>query len=472
VGERDGEGGSPDEHATLRLDTAAQRAALVMPERITIVVVMPSSENGKVEHVLERGRSCVIGRSEDCEVHVAEPSISRQHVRLSYSMAGTILVEDLGSANGTRVGARILAAGETGELVQGDVLEIGAVFVVVDRVGLHGGRAVAQVGRERTATRQPASNMEALHALVARVAKSTLSVLVLGETGAGKEVLAERLHELSPRAGRPLLRLNCAALSEQLLESELFGHERGAFTGAVQSKIGLLETAHTGTIFLDEVGELPLSLQAKLLRVLEDRKVLRVGALKPKEIDVRFVAATNRDLLAEIAAGRFRQDLYFRLNGISVFIPPLRERIGEIVPLAEKFAAAAAKAQGRTDAPTFSMRARLALETFPWPGNVRELKNVIERAVVLSENDELDVADLGLSTGRAGSTAPAKESSSDVGAGLLKDDVDALEQRRILDALAECSGNQTRAAKLLGISRGTLVSRLERFGVSRPRKKP
>jgi DNA-binding NtrC family response regulator len=455
-----------DEHATLRLDTNTE-SALLRSMRITLVIVMPE---GKLEQVLERGQSCVLGRSDECDATLSDPSISRQHARVSFSESGALFVEDLGSANGTRVGARGLAAGESGELVPGDVLELGSVFVVVDRVGMHERKSVASGDPPA-----PSPGMEALHALVARVAKSTLSVLILGETGAGKEVLAQRLHDLSPRAGRPFLKLNCAALSEQLLESELFGHERGAFTGAVHSKPGLLETADTGTIFLDEVGELPLPLQAKLLRVLEDRKVLRVGGLKPKEIDVRFVAATNRDPPTEIAGGRFRQDLYFRLNGITLYIPPLRERVVEIEPLALKFAAAAAKAQGRAEAPTLTPRARLALERYRWPGNVRELKNVIERAVVLSERHIFEVEDLGLShegpprpSTSNGPTSPFAEGA----AALLKADVDALEQRRILDALAECGGNQTRAAKLLGISRGTLVSRLERFGVSRPRKRP
>jgi transcriptional regulator with PAS, ATPase and Fis domain len=337
----------------------------------------------------------------------------------------------------------MLGPGERGTLLPGDVLEIGSVFIVVDRVGLRDTDPPRPVATS--------SSMEVLQGLVTRVAKSNLSVLILGETGAGKEVLAARVHNLSPRAEKPFLKLNCAALAEQLLESELFGHERGAFTGAVQAKPGLLETADTGTIFLDEIGEMPLPLQAKLLRVLEDRQVLRVGALKPRTIDVRFVAATNRDLVAESAAGRFRQDLYFRLNGISLFLPPLRQRIAEIEPLALRFAS------GRT----FTDRARRALESYPWPGNVRELKNVIERAVVLSDREVLDAEDLGLEAPKA---PPAE-------AGLLKDDVDALEQRRILDVLAQCEGNQTKAAKMLGISRGTLITRMEKFGVARPRKK-
>jgi two-component system, NtrC family, response regulator AtoC len=457
------EGQPPDEHATLKLDAPSSSFAVLESQRIAIVAV---TREGTTQHVLARGKACTIGRGEDCELHVAERSISRQHVRLTYSAGGALVAEDLGSANGTRIGGRVLGKGETLAMAAGDVLQMGAVYVVVERVGL-GAAATTPAAATPSSLVATTTGMDALHALVDRVAKSVLSILLLGETGAGKEVLAQRIHDLSPRAARPFLKLNCAALSESLLESELFGHERGAFTGAVQAKPGLLETADTGTIFLDEVGELPLPLQAKLLRVLEDRKVLRVGALKSKDIDVRFVAATNRDLLAEVAAGRFRRDLYFRLNGITLFIPPLRERVSEIEPLALRFAAGAAKAQGRTTAPSFTMRARLALETQPWPGNVRELKNVIERTIVLTDKEVLDESDLGLEGTPGAGAPPAAERAT----GPLKEEIDTLEQRRILDALASCGGNQTQAAKLLGISRGTLVSRLERFGVSRPRKK-
>jgi two-component system response regulator AtoC len=459
----------PDQLATLKLEEPSHGGALLASTRFRVVLV---TREGTVEHVLERGKTCTIGRDEACEIHVAERSISRNHVRLTFAITGELVAEDLGSANGTRVHGHVLGAGQSLAIVPGDVLQIGVLYAVVEHIDQSAPlpRAAAQAVSARAAT---VTGMDAVHALVERVAKSVLSVLLLGETGAGKEVLAQRIHDRSPRASRPFLKLNCAALSESLLESELFGHERGAFTGAVQAKQGLLETADTGTVFLDEIGELPLALQAKLLRVLEDRQVLRVGAVKSKAIDVRFVAATNRDLQAEVAAGRFRRDLYFRLNGISLSIPPLRERTAEIEPLATRFAVAAAKANGRASAPTFTLRARLALETQPWPGNVRELKNVIERAVVLSEKDVLDEGDLGLDgTGAIGSTPPpAARDAADRAPGLLRDEVDALEQRRILDALATCDGNQTRAAKLLGISRGTLLSLLERFGVTRPRKK-
>ncbi len=221
-----------------------------------------------------------------------------------------------------------------------------------------------------------------LEPLVNKVAASNISVLVLGETGVGKEVLARMIHERSPRADKPLVCLNCASLSESLLESELFGHEKGAFTGAVTAKAGLLESAGGGTAFLDEVGEMPLSLQAKLLRVLEQREVLRVGAVTPRAIDVRFVAATNRDLDHEISAGRFRQDLYFRLNGFAIVIPPLRERTEEIEALAKHFVALACKQSGRRPIGIGS-DALEVLRSYEWPGNIRELKNVIDRAVLL-----------------------------------------------------------------------------------------
>ena len=315
-----------------------------------------------------------------------------------------------------------------------------------------------------------------------RVAASDISVLLLGETGAGKEVMAEAIHSRSPRAGKPLLRLNCAALSETLLESELFGHEKGAFTGADKSKPGLLETADGGTVFLDEIGEMPATLQAKLLRVLEERMVTRVGGLRPKPIDVRFISATHRDLGAESSRGRFRQDLFFRLNGISLVIPPLRERPGEIEALARAFLAAG-RAPGAPE-PTLSPAAVAALKAHPWPGNVRELRNVMGRALVLSGGGTIEPEHLNLEHPRPSSApppgpAPAPEPTpapapapapAANAAGPLSAAIDALEKQRILDALERCAGNQSRAAKMLGISRGTLLSRLDAFGIPRPRK--
>ncbi len=302
--------------------------------------------------------------------------------------------------------------------------------------------------------------MEKLHRLLDRLAAGNISVLLLGETGVGKEVLAETLHRRSPRADKPLLRLHCAALSESLLESELFGHEKGAFTGAVTAKEGLLESADGGSVFLDEVGELPLALQVKLLRVLDDRRITRVGAVKSRTIDVRFISATNRDLEQEVARGTFRQDLYYRLSGMSLLVPPLRERTTEIDALARMFMSRTCQQLKRAPL-TLSAALLDELHRYAWPGNIRELRNVIERAVLLCSDDELRPEHVVLD--KRGSTVLV-----DAGG---PDDAHALERRRVLDALDRCAGNQTQAAKLLGISRGTLVARLDEYGLPRPRKK-
>jgi two-component system response regulator AtoC len=298
------------------------------------------------------------------------------------------------------------------------------------------------------------------------IARSEISVLVTGETGVGKELVAEMVHELSARAGRPFVRLNCGAFSETLLESELFGHERGAFTGADRSKPGLLETADHGTVFLDEIGELPLGLQPKLLRVVEAGEVLRVGALRPKRIDVRFISATNRDLEGEIAAGRFRRDLYFRLAGHTETILPLRDRPEDILELASGFLADAARAAD-VSTPELSPRARSLLVGYSWPGNVRELRNLMQRAFLLAEGQDIDVDHLGADKLTARVVVPALvPDKSSLEAALL-----AHEKQRIVDELARCGGNQTHAAKALGMSRGTLLSRLDAFGLARPRKR-
>ncbi len=226
--------------------------------------------------------------------------------------------------------------------------------------------------------------MQRIHQLAERAAAGTINVIVTGETGVGKELLSETVHRMSPRRDGPYVCLNCAALSETLLESELFGHERGAFTGAHQAKTGLIEAAAGGSLFLDEVGELSLTTQAKLLRVLETREVTRLGSVKPRRIDVRFIAATNRDLEAEVERGTFRRDLYFRLNGITLTIPPLRERRTEIPYLAGIFIRRICRELGRPE-PQLPQPILHILEQYAWPGNIRELKNMIERAVLLCD---------------------------------------------------------------------------------------
>jgi two-component system response regulator AtoC len=446
----------------------------------------------------------LVGRAPECDVHVDEASVSRRHVVIHPGM-GTLQaeVEDLGSANGTRVGGRALAAKGRVSLASGDLVEMGKAILVVQAAATgsraastwdaptlrHPERAAAQ-SRVRT-LEIPMSlphggaaqgDAESVTRLVDLVAASNLSVVLLGETGVGKEVTAARIHAGSPRSGGPFVRINCAALAETLLESELFGHERGAFTGAVKAKTGLLEAANGGTVLLDEVGEMPLATQAKLLRVLESREVMRVGSIETRSIDVRLIAATNRDLPSLVASGGFRSDLYFRLNGITIRIPPLRDRREEILPLARTFLAQAS--QGRPTA--FTPAALRKLESYAWPGNVRELRNVIERAVVLSGGSgAIDGHHLAVeamffpsSSQPAGSrmNAPTEppaamlEPAASGTPGDLRADVDDFERRRIEHALAEAGGNQTRAAELLGISRRTLVSRLDAFGLPRPRK--
>ncbi|HUS65636.1 MAG TPA: sigma 54-interacting transcriptional regulator [Kofleriaceae bacterium] len=323
--------------------------------------------------------------------------------------------------------------------------------------------------------------MQDLHRLIERIAAGNIAVLVLGETGVGKEVMAEKIHKLSPRAAKPYLRLNCAALTESLLESELFGHERGAFTGAVQTKQGLLETADGGTVFLDEIGELPHSLQVKLLRVLEERSVMRVGGLKSRTLDVRFISATNRDLEAEITRGTFRQDLYFRLNGASIMIPPLRERASEISSLARAFLHHAATQMSMPSPPPISEEAMQVMLAYAWPGNIRELRNVVERAVLLSDGNPITPEHLPLEKMRGSLASPrpvtvpppvavTPASGSAAAAPASTAPPGESEKDRILRVLAECAGNQSAAARILGIGRRTLINRLDEYGVTRPRK--
>ena len=554
----------------------------------------------------------VIGRASDADVRVDHPSVSREHA--IQRLGATITIEDLGSANGTRLRGRPLTPHKPIEIQPGEVVDLGSVLLVVQprprsaptrRVWNHdyfegrleeecvrGGRtgerfAVLQIaspalidgdavrdgvlgvlgeedvlgayapgsfevlvldvdaaaaerlarklataaarhgtalrtgvavyprdgtsahallahaleeitvgrGVERAAAQPPGESssgkMQDLRRLAECVAAGNISVLVLGETGAGKEVLAETIHRLSPRRDAPFLRLNCAALPETLLESELFGHERGAFTGATHGKPGLLETADGGTVFLDEVGELAMSTQVKLLRVLEEREVLPVGGVKPRPIDVRFVAATNRDLEAEVERRAFRQDLYFRLCAATLVIPPLRERVSEIAGLARTFIDAAARDMGRSP-PALEAAALAALEAYLWPGNIRELRNMIERAVLLCGAGPISVGHLPVEKMRAilaparapaagepvSARAPAPvELDDDAPAeparplrAIVREQVESVERQRICDALARAAGNQSVAAKLLGMPRRTLVKRLAAYNIPRPRR--
>jgi two-component system response regulator AtoC len=295
-----------------------------------------------------------------------------------------------------------------------------------------------------------------VYKLVARVASTSATVLVVGESGTGKELVARAIHSHSPRNNAPFVPVNCTALSESLLESELFGHTRGAFTGAIAAKRGLFEMADGGTLFLDEIGDMGPKMQAQLLRTLQDGEVRPVGSGESIKVDVRLVCATNRDLEAEVKAGRFREDLYFRINVVTVKLPPLRDRAGDIPILVNHFLAKVARRESRTEA-SISREALDLLVRYPWPGNVRELENAIERAVAVAKGNVVLPSDLPADVSGGAPPAPA---------GIIDDrpTLAELERRYIALVLAECSGNKKKAAERLGIDRRTLYRALERSG--------
>ena len=311
--------------------------------------------------------------------------------------------------------------------------------------------------------------MAEVEALLAAARASQATVLLRGESGTGKELAAQAVHEGSSRKAGPLVKLHCAALPESLLESELFGHEKGAFTGAAQRKPGRVELAHGGTLFLDEIGELPLSVQVKLLRVLQEKTFERLGGTQTQSVDVRFVAATHRPLEEMVKRGEFREDLFYRLNVVPVWLPPLRERPEDIAPLARHFLALHAKANGR--APMGLAPDAVALLTQqPWPGNVRQLQNLLERLVVLSESPTLTAAELarelarqpGVVPSSAHGAAPARGEASGTTLDSQKRDA---ERSALQDALSRAGNNRTLAARLLGVSRRTLYNKLEEHGL-------
>ncbi len=304
--------------------------------------------------------------------------------------------------------------------------------------------------------------MKELLSLAKKVAQSQATVLLLGESGTGKEVLATLIHRLSPRAQKPFLKLNCAAIPEGLLESELFGHEKGAFTGADRLKQGLFEIADQGTIFLDEIGDMPLPLQAKLLRVLQEGTFRRVGGVREIKVDVRVIAATNQDLEAMVKDGRFREDLYWRLNVVSLRLPPLRERREDIIPLAQFFLTKFAQKHGK-EIKGFSKEALEVLLSYHFPGNVRELENMIERAVILAEEDVITREDLPPVTQGAGALQEMPDLLHNLP---LPEAVALLEKSRITEALKKAQGVKARAAEILGISERVLRYKMDKYGLS------
>ena len=306
--------------------------------------------------------------------------------------------------------------------------------------------------------------MQRIVDLVGKVAASDTTVLLRGESGVGKEVVAQAIHARSPRADFPFLEINCTALPETLLESELFGHERGAFTDARERKQGLLELADRGTVLLDEIGDLPPGAQAKLLRFLETRIFKRVGGVRDIKVDVRIVASTNRDLEAAVRDGSFRRDLFYRLNVVPIVILPLRERAEDVRPLAEYFVGKMTAAL-RRPARQIAKDAMAMLERYAWPGNVRELKNVLERAMILEEGAEILAAHLPDELKPGGRVLDLEPGYTLPAAGI---NIEELEKDLIRQALDRTQGNKTRAAELLGLTRDTLRYRIEKYGFASP----
>ncbi len=331
--------------------------------------------------------------------------------------------------------------------------------------------------------------MRAVYHVTRKVAPTTVTVLLTGETGTGKELIARALHELSPRASAPFIRVNCGALSESLLESELFGHTRGAFTNAHENRTGRFEAAHGGTIFLDEINSVSYKLQVKLLRVLQEQEFERVGDTKSIKVDCRVVAATNRDLQDEMDGGRFREDLYYRLNVVPIYLPPLRERRDDL-PLLIDFFRQRYAAANKVPVPTVPVEVMRALQNYSWPGNVRELQNYVERAIVLSSNNTLSM-DLLPAYVRGGSTmrggrqgtktleslcnelvALGMSQSTEVDTNLHERIVSLVEKEVIGQVLKSCQGVQTKAATRLGINRNTLHKKISDYALEEPGMEP
>jgi two-component system response regulator AtoC len=309
-------------------------------------------------------------------------------------------------------------------------------------------------------------SMRQVYRTIERMAASHVNVLISGESGTGKELVARAIHDLGARAKGPFVAINCAAIPETLIESELFGHEKGAFTDANERRIGRFEQAKGGTLFLDEIGELPQGVQAKLLRALQERTIERIGGREPISVDARFVAATNRDLAKEVADGRFRNDLYYRIHVVSLSLPPLRERREDVKLLAEEFLGRAGTQVGRPGL-KLSRSALGALERYSWPGNVRELENAIEHAVALSDGGVIDEQDLPESTVAGGRTEALREAVRS-GQLDLEEATARFEQELIREALARSEWNQTRAAEQLGITRRVLKLKMDRYGLVEP----
>ena len=429
-----------------------QVAPLPSPRVVSVQVRVRTGTKEKVHRL--NSDSFTVGKDSGNDLVLDDKFTSGRHLKVA-RRDGYFLVADQGSTNGTWLGnARIHEA----EVPLFSTIRVGEAQLTIEPSG-SGERREAYCG---IIGDDP--SVKQLAELIEKVAPSSAAVAIFGESGTGKELVAKAVHTRSTRKDRAFIPVNCAAISKELIESELFGHEKGAFTGAMTANTGAFEEADGGTLFLDEIGELPLELQAKLLRALESGEIKRVGAPRPLQVDVRIVAATNRDLLQSVKRGEFREDLYYRLCVIPLHLAPLRSRRGDIPAIAEHFVKAfAPKGQDVR----FTAEALHALCDHPWPGNIRELRNAVHRALLLRRGPFIDAGDLSFDVARA---SPSAEPPAPVEAGAegqpLEARLQVVEKQLILATLRKHDGNREKAARELGLSRSSLFKRLKDWGIT------
>ncbi len=410
-------------------------------------VVTAGRDEGK-EIVLE-SPLVSIGTLPENSLVLTDPTVSRRHAVVEETSGGYIL-RDLGSTNGTFLeGARV----REGYLSTGSIIRLGQTEMIFSP--LEERVEIPRSSQDRFGDLIGASaSMREIFGILERVSSTDITVLIQGETGTGKELAAHAIHRHSRRAAAPFIVFDCGAVAPNLIESELFGHEKGAFTDAVKSRQGAFELADGGTLFLDEIGELALSLQPKLLRALDRHEVRRVGAEQTVKVNVRVVAATNRDLEKEVKAGRFREDLFYRLSAVSISLPPLRKRREDIELIASHLLKGIS-AEADKKLTGLSSEAAAALAAYSWPGNVRELRNVLERASALSDGKRIEARDLFLTQGKKSSTLE----------GLSGKTLEEIEKAAIQATLRSVAGNKTETAKLLGIAYSTLYEKMKKYGI-------
>ncbi len=430
---------------------AAGQTRTLVPEafrkRSDLLIRLPEAFPGKSWPLDERGLT--LGANDSNDIVLTDPYVSGFHARV-YMKDGRPMIEDVGSRNGVFLGDQKIQAAEA---TAGAQIRLGQTVMLVAEQNPE--QTTTQAGRQSGQMIGKSEPIEKLRKILRRVAGSDIPVLLTGETGTGKEVAATLVAELSPRSGKPLIVINCGALTKDLVESELFGHEKGAFTGANERKVGAFEAANGGTLFLDEIGELPLDMQPKLLRALENSEVRRLGSPKSFHVDVRVIAATNRKLEEEVAAGRFREDLLHRLNIVTVELPPLRRRASDIEELAMHFVSAFSPGN---EVVALAPGALEKLKGHVWPGNIRELRNTIQRAVLMRMGDAVEAEDI--------TFAPSSfEHRAAVSEALTSRTLADLEKEAITTELIRHKGNKKEAAAALGVSRSTIHRKIEDYGI-------